>query len=171
MKGSSLEAILETGRPRILNDLEDYLRRHPASTSTAQIVAEGMRSSLTCPLIAQGRPVGFVFFSSVQANTYEHLHPAIFQRIAQQLSNVLEKSLLYERMIDLNRELVATRNALREQATRDELTQLWNRRAILEVTGKEISRSRRQGQPMALLLGDIDHFKLINDRLGHPIGD
>ena len=71
--------------PRILNDLEQYLRDKPSSHSTRLIVAEGMRSSLTCPLIAEGVPLGFVFFSSVRPNTYAGVHVSTFKRIAEEL--------------------------------------------------------------------------------------
>jgi signal transduction histidine kinase len=102
LKGSSLEKIIQTRTPRILNDLVQYSREHPHSESTRKIVEEGMRSSLTCPLVALGLPIGFIFFSSVRPNTYENLHVNIFQRIAGQLSLCTEKSRLYERLVELN---------------------------------------------------------------------
>ncbi|HMO04064.1 MAG TPA: ATP-binding protein [Kiritimatiellia bacterium] len=102
MAGSSLQRVLDTGEPRILNDLEDYLRKHPSSDSTRLIVEEGMRSSLTCPLIAMKKPVGFMFFSSIQVGTYRDVHVDFFQRIARQLSVILEKSRLYQELLELN---------------------------------------------------------------------
>jgi len=102
MHGSSLQKILTTGKPRIINDLEDYLSLKPDSDSTHRIVAEGMRSSLTCPLVARGHPVGFMFFSSTKKNTYAHAHVEIFESIAGQLSVILEKSRLYQELLELN---------------------------------------------------------------------
>ncbi len=100
--GSSLAAIIETGEPRILNDLEAHLADHPDSTSTWLMVAEGIRSSLTCPLIAEKRPVGFVFFSSRQKGTYREAHVGRYLRLAGQLSVIVEKSRLYEEVVALS---------------------------------------------------------------------
>jgi signal transduction histidine kinase len=94
LAGSSLEKIIETGRPRIINDLEEYYARKPTSESTMLILKEGIRSSLTCPLIANGIPVGFIFFSSIKPNTYAAIHIRNFLRIAQQLSVIVEKGRL-----------------------------------------------------------------------------
>jgi hypothetical protein len=102
LEGSSLEKILKTGQPRILNDLEAYLKDHPGSGSTQKIVEEGMRSSLTCPLMAMGKPIGFIFFSSFQTNTYRNAHIEIFQHIAGELALTAEKSRLYDELVQLN---------------------------------------------------------------------
>jgi two-component system, cell cycle response regulator len=75
------------------------------------------------------------------------------------------------RIIDLQAQLLATREALREQATRDYLTQLWNRSSILDIFERELSRSERERSPVGVVLLDLDHFKTINDTHGHFAGD
>jgi signal transduction histidine kinase len=102
LEGSSLQQVIETGRPRIINDLKEYLGRNPGSVSTKLIVAEGMRSSLTCPLLALGKPIGFMFFSSMQPRTYQDVHIEIFQQIAGQLALIVEKGRLYQKLLELN---------------------------------------------------------------------
>jgi len=171
LAGSSLEQILETGQPRILNDLEAHLAAHPGSVSTRLIVEEGIRSSLTCPLLAQGKPVGFLFFSSTKKDTYRDLHQDVFLHIAGQLSALIEKSRLYQQVIELNNDLLAAQESLHIQATRDGLTGIYNRRAILEFAEAELQRAQRHGAPVALVLIDVDHFKLTNDLNGHLAGD
>ena len=53
----------------------------------------------------------------------------------------------------------------------DSLTGLFNKRRFDEVFGKEVSRSDHAGQPLSLIVLDIDHFKRVNDSFGHPAGD
>ena len=66
---------------------------------------------------------------------------------------------------------VPTVQALIDQAMQDPLTGLANRRSFILQISKAISRTRRTGRPIALLYMDIDHFKSVNDGLGHAIGD
>jgi signal transduction histidine kinase len=102
MEGSSLQEVIDTGQPRILNDLPAYHREHPESEATQLIVEEGICSSLTCPLIAMGKPIGFIFFSSDQPNTYSEVHVEFFQQIAGQLAVIVEKGRLYQELVELN---------------------------------------------------------------------
>ncbi|MBZ5562315.1 MAG: diguanylate cyclase [Acidobacteriia bacterium] len=60
---------------------------------------------------------------------------------------------------------------LRELATRDPLTGLFNRGAILELLQRELARSERQGVSIGVIIADLDHFKKVNDTHGHLIGD
>jgi len=60
---------------------------------------------------------------------------------------------------------------LREVATRDELTHLFNRRHFFEQLEKELETAQRSSRPLALLLMDVDSLKLINDTYGHNVGD
>jgi two-component system cell cycle response regulator len=76
-----------------------------------------------------------------------------------------------QRILHLHGELLATQETLRVQATRDVLTGLWNRRAIMDTLGNEIERASRDGSPMAVIMGDLDWFKKINDTHGHQGGD
>ena len=98
MAGSSLEGVLRAGRPRVLNDLTQYLKEHPDSISTKLVVEEGVRSSLTCPLIAEGKRVGFLFFSSKETGAYENEHVETYSRIAAHVSVLVEKSLWTNRL-------------------------------------------------------------------------
>ena len=102
LKDSSLQKMIATGNPRIINNLKQYLKEHPKSDSTRLIVEEGMQSSLTCPLIAMDKPIGFIFFSSLQPNTYKDIHIDLFLKIASQLSIILEKSRMHEQLIQLS---------------------------------------------------------------------
>lgn len=75
------------------------------------------------------------------------------------------------RVIELQEQLVKARESLRFEAMHDSLTGLLNRGAVLEQLGKELVRATRRGAPVAVLMGDLDHFKHINDTHGHAAGD
>lgn len=71
----------------------------------------------------------------------------------------------------VNERLAMAVEKLDKLARTDPLTGLFNRRVFQERLGFEIRRAARTGYPLALLMADIDHFKAINDRHGHPTGD
>lgn len=75
------------------------------------------------------------------------------------------------RIIQLQQELLHVQELLREQATRDALTKLWNRHAIDEILVRELARSYRENIPLGVLMADLDCFKRVNDTYGHVAGD
>lgn len=75
------------------------------------------------------------------------------------------------RVVELQAELLAAREALREQATKDFLTRIWNRSSILEILDRELARAAREERPVGIVLSDVDKFKSINDTHGHFAGD
>jgi signal transduction histidine kinase len=98
LRGSSLKAVLETGLPRIIGDLDQYLLEHPRSRSTKLLVKEGVRSNLTCPLSVEGRVVGFIFRSSRAPDTYHSKHIELQMAITERLSQAVEKAWRIEQL-------------------------------------------------------------------------
>jgi diguanylate cyclase (GGDEF)-like protein len=76
-----------------------------------------------------------------------------------------------ERILHLEDSLVEAREQMRFKATHDPLTSLWNRGVIMDLLNRELARSQRERSNTAILLGDLDHFKSVNDNHGHLVGD
>lgn len=70
-----------------------------------------------------------------------------------------------------NRRLQESESQLRAMSLADPLTGLANRRHLMEFLQTELDRSRRYSEPFSVIMTDIDHFKQVNDRFGHDVGD
>jgi two-component system, cell cycle response regulator len=75
------------------------------------------------------------------------------------------------RILDLQAALICAQNDLQYAAAHDTLTGLWNRGAIFDLLRREVSRRQRTGDPLGVVMADIDYFKKINDTHGHQVGD
>jgi diguanylate cyclase (GGDEF)-like protein len=76
-----------------------------------------------------------------------------------------------ERVLHLEDRLVEARENMRFRATHDALTSILNRGAVLDLLARELTRSQREKASTVILLGDVDHFKNVNDTFGHVAGD
>ena len=75
------------------------------------------------------------------------------------------------RLLVTQNRLLLAKEALRREASRDGLTSLWNRKAILAILERDLLRAERDQEPVGLIMIDVDHFKAINDSRGHAAGD
>lgn len=76
-----------------------------------------------------------------------------------------------KRILELQAALLRAHDTLQYESAHDPLTSLWNRGAIVGFLKNEIERQQRSGQPLGVMMADVDHFKKINDTHGHLVGD
>jgi signal transduction histidine kinase len=98
LQRSSLERVIHEGRPRVINDLEQYLEEHPQSRSTKLLLREGVRSSMTCPMFVDDRIVGLLFRSSRQKHAYDERHVGLHLAMAGRISQAVEKAWRIEQL-------------------------------------------------------------------------
>ena len=116
---------------------------------------------------------GFLLFNLAQTDSHLHHDPSmaamtLFLPMVSIFMVFSYIQLTYERTeLDLKQ----AEQRAQELARRDVLTNTWNRRHAEETAQREVTRARRGGQPLSLILLDIDHFKSINDCYGHLVGD
>ena len=155
---ATFEAALDTiGRQEHDVYLVDYhLGEHSGLELLREAVAKGYRAPI---IILTGQGEREVDVAAMQAGAADFL---VKGRIDAQL---LERAIRYAL------ENARLLNALSELAIRDELTGLYNRRELNRLLAEEANRSQRFGRPTALVMLDIDHFKVVNDTYGHQVGD
>jgi diguanylate cyclase (GGDEF)-like protein len=111
-------------------------------------------------------PLVFPFFAILFLVQDARENPALSSAIA-----MITFAALALRILIIQHRLFRAQDALQFKASHDALTRVCNRGAVLEILGKEIARQHRTGEPLTIMLVDVDHFKAVNDTYGHLIGD
>jgi len=96
---TSLKDVIESNKMRTINDLEAYLKLHPNSNSTKLIIDEGMKSSLTIPLVLDEKVIGVIFFSSKTRNAFNESHEYFVDSISKAIAISFEKSFVYNDLL------------------------------------------------------------------------
>ena len=140
---------LRTGRPHIsTQDSGNIVCSH----------SHGYEGNMICvPLTAQGETHGVLHFFSQDNRDWSMSEHNLILAVGEHTSLALAN--------------LGLRESLRQQAIRDPLTGLYNRRYLHETMEQEISRAERHDQNMGVLMLDLDYFKKFNDEHGHETGD
>jgi len=118
---------------------------------------EGFQSQLAVPMVFQGKTIGILHAESPEVEAFSERDEHVFAILANSAAMALENAFLHRQM---------------EQLTiKDELTRIFNYRFFKMRLEEEMKRSVRYGQPLSLIMIDIDWFKRFNDTFGHETGN
>jgi diguanylate cyclase (GGDEF)-like protein/PAS domain S-box-containing protein len=140
---------------------------HPGSGIACQHLTQSATSEYLCvPMVAQGNTVGVLHLEFERAAEHQSDSGVESFRESRQRLAISAAS-----QIALSLASLELRETLREQAMRDPLTLLFNRRFLEESLEREMQLAARKKQSIAVLFLDLDHFKRFNDTFGHDAGD
>ena len=131
---------------------------HQPDREAMPVHAPLIGAALVLPIQDQQRVVGLVLVGNPDSESpYQSDQMEVLLNLSFHAANVV-------------RNLRSVEEARREAVT-DDLTALYNRRACDKRLAEEVARAQRYGRPLSVLMVDVDHFKAVNDRYGHPGGD
>ena len=148
--------VLEKGKVVYIPDAYDKDSEFPES-KMAKIPGHDELSILGVPLTLGNEKLGVLCLQAEKPNAYSPDQIRLVETIAHQASISISNAQMFEK--------------IQGMAILDTLTGIYNRRYFYEYAENEIIRSQRYNNEMSLIMLDIDHFKLVNDRFGHLIGD
>jgi diguanylate cyclase (GGDEF)-like protein len=148
----NMKKMAESGKPSINPDTwadPEWVKDLPGSN--------WIRSYIGAPIKRKEKLLGFLNLDAATPNFFKNKHLSRIQALADQAAIAIENAQLYKEMEKL--------------AITDSLTGLYNRRFFFAFAENEIERTKRYNKNLSIIMVDVDHFKDVNDRFGHQIGD
>ena len=137
--------------------LEPDIQAESRFATDRHLLRQGFRSVAHIPLATGDRIIGSLDLASRYPDAFNSRQISILERIASQIASQIKNSRLYSEAVRMTRI--------------DELTGLYNRRAMDEMIAREVDYCSRYDALFSLIILDIDSLKLINDNYGHLVGD
>jgi diguanylate cyclase (GGDEF)-like protein len=151
---SLINRVVENKQPLLIQDVQTQF----SGEDQIEIFdANGTRSIITAPLIADEVVFGALYLASSQPNAFDENDLIVLTSFADTATLALRNAQLHEKVQKL--------------AITDTLTNLYNRRGLMEIGERLFEASRRFHRSLAIISLDIDFFKTVNDSLGHVAGD
>lgn len=150
--GGLTEHILSSNEPVVIPNISEF-----PSFNNPILLKEGVRSLIAVPLLSEKGPVGILYNDDFKPRTVTPSMLEALRLLATLAVIAIKKQQAFEEIKSLS--------------IRDPLTGLYNRRYLNDILVTEMDRAFRLHRPLSILLMDIDHFKLVNDRFGHLVGD
>ncbi len=176
--------------------VEDWARAPAELRQRAEVTEKETGSLIAVPLVEEGVVIGLLSVQHTRTGVYSDADLHLMQRLAEQVAVAVADARAFEDLEDYRQHLeerVVERTTELEQANRekerlitalgersrkleresqeDPLTGIANRRCFTQRLEAEIEVARAVGQPLTLAVADLDRFKVVNDELGHSIGD
>ena len=180
-------------KPLVVKDWRDA---PPELLQRAEATEKATGSLLAVPLVNDGIALGLLSVQHREAGTYADADLHLMRQLGEQIAGALADARAFEDLENYRRHLeerVTERTAelekansekerlitmlrerslmLERESQEDPLTGVANRRCFMQRLASEIEVALAVGQPLSIAIADLDHFKVVNDELGHPVGD
>ena len=172
LSAEALDAVIHHERGSILSEQASLqgttahrrIEEYPEGRLKDALKGLGLASFAAFPIIDRGQSLGSLGVAFKDETALDEARSSLFETMARQLGSIVRAAMLHAELERANARLDIL-------ASTDALTHLPNRRTALRVLEREISRAKRLGSKISVIMCDIDHFKLFNDRHGHDCGD
>ncbi|GAU76815.1 HD domain-containing phosphohydrolase [Fusibacter sp. 3D3] len=134
---TSLEQIMILKEPRIINDFEAYFLDRPIKKYSQILLDHGVKASITLPLKANGKPLGFIFFSSDHLNVYQKKHIEYLKIISNSIALSFQKNIFVDDLVYSSVLALAKLSEARDEDTGEHLVRMSSYVNIIAKTLKE----------------------------------